>query len=80
LSERMSLFMPARFASYLDFTSHRLVFTAYAMAPVTLLVALTTVLLLVQLTLRLCSDRPSQMGRDALRQTSPQQQSFYISL
>jgi hypothetical protein len=72
--------MPARFASYLDFTSHRLIFTAYAMAPLTLLVALTAVLLLVQLTSRLCSDRPSQMGRDALRQTSPQQQSFYISL
>jgi hypothetical protein len=76
----MSLFMPARFASYLDFKSHRLVFTAYDMAPLTLLVALTAVLLLVQLTSRLCSDRPSQMGRDALRQTSPQQQSFYISL
>jgi hypothetical protein len=72
--------MPARFASYLDFTSHRLVFTAYAMAPLTLLVALTAVLLLVQLTSRLCSDHPSQMGHDALRQTSPQQQSFYISL
>jgi hypothetical protein len=59
--------MPARFASYLDFTSHRLVFTAYAMAPLTLLVALTAVLLLVQLTSQLCSDRPSQMGRDAPR-------------
>jgi hypothetical protein len=67
----MSLFMPARFASYLDFMRHRVIFTAYAMAPLTLLVALTTVLLLVQLTSRLCSDRPSQMGRDALRQTSP---------
>jgi hypothetical protein len=76
----MSLFMPTRFASYLDFTSHRLVFTAYAMAPLTLLVALTAVLLLVQLTSRLCSNRPSQMGRDALRQTSPQQQSFLYQL
>jgi hypothetical protein len=76
----MSLFMPARFASFLDFTSHRLVFTAYAMAPLTLLVALTVALLLVQLMSRLCSDLPSQMSRDALRQTSPQQQSFYISL
>jgi hypothetical protein len=72
--------MPARFASYLDFMSHRLVFTAYAMAPLTLLVTLTTLLLLVHLTSWLCSDRPSRMGRDALRQTSPQQQSFYISL
>jgi hypothetical protein len=36
--------MPARFASYLDFTSHRLVFIAYAMAPLTLLVALMAVL------------------------------------
>jgi hypothetical protein len=63
----MSLFMPARFASYLDFTSHQLVFTAYAMEPLTLLIALTAVLLLVQLTSRLYSDRPSQMGRDALR-------------
>jgi hypothetical protein len=68
----MSLFMPARFASYLDFTSHRLVYTAYDMAPLTLLVALTVVLPLVQLTSQLCSDRHSQMGRDALRQTSPQ--------
>jgi hypothetical protein len=56
------------------------VFTAYAMAPLTLLVALTAVLLLVQPTSRLCSDRPSQMGRDTLRQNSPPQQSFYISL
>jgi hypothetical protein len=50
--------------------SHRLVFTTYAMAPLTLLIALTAVLLRVQLTSRLCSDRPSQMGRDALRQIS----------
>jgi hypothetical protein len=76
----MSLFMPARFASYLDFTSHRLVFIAYAMAPLTLLVTLTVVLLQVQLMSRLCSNRPSQMGRDALRQISPQQLSFSISL
>jgi hypothetical protein len=31
----------------------------------------TTELLLVQLTSRLCSDLPSQMGRDVLRQISP---------
>jgi hypothetical protein len=68
----MSLFMPARFASSLDFTSHRLVFTAYSMAPLTLLVTLTAVLLLVQLMSRLCSDRPSHMGRDALWQISLQ--------
>jgi hypothetical protein len=65
---------------FLDFMSHRLVFTAYAMAPLTLLVALTAVSLRVQLTSRLCSDRPSQMGGDALRQISPQQQRFYFSL
>jgi hypothetical protein len=72
--------MPARFASSLDFTSRRLDFTAYAMAPLTLLAALTAVLLRVQLTSRLCSARPSQMGRDAHRQISLQQQSSYFSL
>jgi hypothetical protein len=72
--------MQVRFVSYLDFPSHRLVCTACAMAPLILLVALTAELLLVQLTSRLCSDRPSQMGRDVLRQTSPQHPSFYISL
>jgi hypothetical protein len=72
--------MLARFASYLDFTSHRLVFTAYATTPLTLLVALTAVLLRVQLTSRLCSARPSQMGRDAHRQISLQQPISYFSL
>jgi hypothetical protein len=72
--------MQVRFISCLDFLSHRLVYIACAMAPLILLVALTAVLLLVQLTSRLCSDRPSQMGHDVLRQTSPQQPSFYISL
>jgi hypothetical protein len=71
--------MTARFASCLDSTSHRLVFTACATTPLILLVALTTELLLVELTSWLCSDRPSQMGRDVLRQTSPQRPSFDIS-
>jgi hypothetical protein len=71
--------MPVRFVTCLDSTSHRLVFTACAIAPLTLLVALTVELLLVQLTSRLCSDRPSQMGRDILQQTSPQRPGFYIS-
>jgi hypothetical protein len=43
-------FMPVRFVSCLDSTSHRLVCTTCAMAPLTLLVALTVELLLVQLT------------------------------
>jgi hypothetical protein len=47
LSERMLPFMPARFVSCLDSTSHQLVFTACAMAPLILLVALTAELLLV---------------------------------
>jgi hypothetical protein len=71
--------MLVRFVRCLDSTSHLLVFTACAMAPLTLLVALTAELLLVQLTSRLCSDRPSQMGHDVLRQTSPQQPGYYIS-
>jgi hypothetical protein len=71
--------MPVRFVGCLDSMSHRLIFTACAMAPLTLLVALTAELLLVQLTSRLCSDHPSQMGRDVLRQTSPQRLGFYIS-
>jgi hypothetical protein len=71
--------MPVRFDSYLDSTSHPLVFTACATTPLILLVALTTELLLVQLTSWLCSDRPSQMGRDVLRQTSLQRPYFYIS-
>jgi hypothetical protein len=64
--------MLARFASCLDSMSHRLVFIACAMVPLILLVALTTELLQLQLTSRLCSDRPSQMGRDVLRQISLQ--------
>jgi hypothetical protein len=72
-------FMPVRFVSCLDSTSHRLVYTACAMAPLTLLVALTVELLLVQLTSRHCSDRLSQMGRGVLRQTSPQRPGFSIS-
>jgi hypothetical protein len=75
----MLQFMPARFATCLDSTSHRLVFTACATTPLILLIALTAELLLVQLTSRLCSDRPSQMGRDVLRQISLQRPSFYIS-
>jgi hypothetical protein len=73
-------FMPARFANCLDSTSHRLVFTACAMAPLILLVALTAELLQVQLTSRLCSALPSQMGHDILRQISLQRPSTYISL
>jgi hypothetical protein len=45
----------------------------------TLLVALTAVLLQLQPTSRPCSDRLSQMGRDALRQISLQRPSTYIS-
>jgi hypothetical protein len=71
--------MPARFASCLDSTSHRLVFTACAMVPLILLVALTAELLLLQLTSRPCSNRPSQMGHDVLRQISLQRPSTYIS-
>jgi hypothetical protein len=71
--------MLVRFVRCLDLTSHRLIFAACAMAPLTLLVALTTELLLVQLTSWLCSDRPSPMGRDVLRQISPQRPDFYIS-
>jgi hypothetical protein len=41
LSERISLFMPARFASCLDFPSHRLIFTACVTVPLILLDALT---------------------------------------
>jgi hypothetical protein len=80
LSARMSLLLPARFASSLVFTSRRLDFTTYATTPLTLLIALTAVWLRVQLTSRLCSDRPSQMGRDAHQQISLQQQSSYFSL
>jgi hypothetical protein len=54
------------------FTSRRLDFTAYATAPLTLLVALTAVWLRAQLTSRLCSARPSQLGRDAHRQITLQ--------
>jgi hypothetical protein len=71
--------MLVRFVNCLDSTSHRLVFTTCAMAPLTLLVALTAELLLVQLTSQLCSDLPSQMGHDVIRQTSPQRPGFYIS-
>jgi hypothetical protein len=76
----MSLLLPVRFASSLDFPSRRLDFTAYATAPLTLLVALTVVWIRVQLTSRLCSARPSQMGRDVHRQISLQQPSSYLSL
>jgi hypothetical protein len=76
----MSLLPPVRFTSSLDFPSRQLDFTAYATAPLTLLVALTAVWLRVQLTSRLCSARPSQMGRDVHRQISLQQPSSYLSL
>jgi hypothetical protein len=58
--------MLARFASCLDSTSHQLVFTSCAMVPLILLVALIAELLQLQLMSRLCSDRPSQMGRDII--------------
>jgi hypothetical protein len=67
-----SLFMPARFASCLDFPSCRLAFTACAMVLLILLDALTAESLQPQLTSRPCSDRLSQMGRDALQQISLQ--------
>jgi hypothetical protein len=76
----MSLLLPVRFASSLDFPSRRLDFTAYATTPLTLLIALTAVWLRVQLTSRLCSARPSQMGRDVHRQILLQQPSTYLSL
>jgi hypothetical protein len=69
----------ARFASSLDFQSHRLGSTVCAMAPQILLVALTTELHLLQLMSRPCSDLLSQMGRDALQLTSLLQQSTYMS-
>jgi hypothetical protein len=72
--------MPVRFASSLDFPSRRLDFTVCATTPLTLLVALTAVWLRVQLTSRLCSARPSQMGRNVHRQISLQQPSTYLSL
>jgi hypothetical protein len=59
LSKRMLHFMPVRSVSYLDSMSHRLAFAACATAPLILLVTLMAELLLVQLTSRLCSDRPS---------------------
>jgi hypothetical protein len=62
--------MLAKFASCLDSPSHRLAFTACVMVLLILLGALTTELLQLQLMSRLCSDRPSQMGRDAHRQIS----------
>jgi hypothetical protein len=71
----MLLFMPARFASCFDLPSRRLTFTACATVPLILLVALTTVLLQLQPTLRPCSDRLSQMGCDALQQISLQRTS-----
>jgi hypothetical protein len=58
----MSLLLPIRFASSLDFPSRRLDFTAYATAPLTLLIAITAVWLRVQLMLWLCSAHPSQDG------------------
>jgi hypothetical protein len=76
----MSPLLPVRFASSLDFPSRRLDFTAYAMDPLTLLVALTVVWLRAQLTSRLCSAHPSQMGRDDHRQILLQQPSTYLSL
>jgi hypothetical protein len=76
----MSPLLPLRFASSLDFPSRRLDFTASATAPLTLLVALTAVWLRVQLTSRLCSARPSLMGRDVHRQILLQQPSIYLSL
>jgi hypothetical protein len=71
--------MLARFASYLDSTSHQLVFIACATAPLILLVALTAELLQLQLMSWLCSDCPSQMCRDVLPQISLQRPSSYIS-
>jgi hypothetical protein len=76
----MSPLLPLRFASSLDFPSRRLNFTAYATAPLTLLVTLTVVWLRVQLTSRLYFARPSLMGGDAHRQISLQQPSTYLSL
>jgi hypothetical protein len=70
--------MPAIFASCLDLPSHRLAFAACAMVLLILLDALTEESLQLQLTSRPCSDHPSQMGRDALRQISLQRPSTYI--
>jgi EamA domain-containing membrane protein RarD len=71
--------MLARFASCMDFLSHRLIFTACVMVLLILLGALTTELLQLQPTSWLCSDRPSQMGRDVLWQISLQRPSTYFS-
>jgi hypothetical protein len=71
--------MLARFASCLDFPSHRLAFTACVMVLLILLGALTAELPQPQPMSRLCSDHPSQMGRDVLRQFSLQRPSTYIS-
>jgi hypothetical protein len=75
----MLLFMPVRFTSCLDSPSHQLAFTACVMVLLILLGALTAELLQLQLMSRPCSDRLSQMGRDALRQTSLQWPSTYIN-
>jgi hypothetical protein len=74
----MSLFMPARFASCLDFPSRRLAFIAYAMVLLILLDAPTAESLQPQLTPRVCSDHLSQMGRDAVQQISLQRLSIFI--
>jgi hypothetical protein len=75
----MSLFLPARFASSLDFTSRRLDFTAYATAPLTLLAALTAVWLRVQLTSWLCSDRPRSVPTALLRRVATLTERFHYS-
>jgi hypothetical protein len=75
----MLLFVLARFASCLDFLSHRLAFTACVMVLLILLGALTTELLQLQLTSRPCSDHPSQICRDVLWLISLQRPSTYIS-
>jgi hypothetical protein len=59
LSERILLFMPARFASCLDLLSRRLAFTACATVPLILFDTLTAESLQLQLTSQPCSDRPS---------------------
>jgi hypothetical protein len=61
------------------FTESSTRFTSCATVPLILLVALTAVLLQLHPTSRPCSDRLSQMGRDALRQISLQWPSTYIS-
>jgi hypothetical protein len=78
-SERMSLCMPVRSVSFLDFQSRRLGFTVCATALRILLVALTAELHPLQLTSQPCSDLLSQMGRDDLLLTSLLQRSSNMS-